>query len=174
MLRTAVELIALARVARGTCMRRASSESVAQLSRSAMRTASISCKLRRRGRPSLLPRTQAAAIPARVRSLIRARSNSASAPMTWNKSRPPDVSVSIASQSEKPWHHHRHHSPVRTPFIGTVPDATGPIIGVRSAAEAPFVAETGSPRGRGSQTVARCAQKSPAGALTASPSGFTD
>jgi hypothetical protein len=93
-------LIALASVGRGTRILRASSVSVAQSFESATRAASTSCGLRRRGRPSLAPRARAAVIPARVLSLIRARSNSASAPITWKSRRPPAVSVSIASHSE--------------------------------------------------------------------------
>ena len=52
------------------------------------------------GRPIGLPRSRAAAIPARVRSPMRERSNSASAPMTWKRRRPLAVRVSIASDNE--------------------------------------------------------------------------
>jgi hypothetical protein len=52
------------------------------------------------GLPILRPRPRAAAIPARVRSPMRDRSNSASAPMTWKRRRPLGDLVSIASDSD--------------------------------------------------------------------------
>jgi len=54
-----------------------------------------------RSRPRCLPRAFAAAMPARVRSLIRARSNSANAPITWKSSLPLAVVVSIASETDR-------------------------------------------------------------------------
>ena len=50
-----------------------------------------------RGRPPFLPRARAAARPARVRSRMMSRSNSARAPKTWKMSFPPLVVVSMAS-----------------------------------------------------------------------------
>jgi len=52
------------------------------------------------GRPPLRPRALAAFSPASVRSRIRLRSNSASAPKTWNTSCPEGERVSICSFSE--------------------------------------------------------------------------
>ena len=49
------------------------------------------------GRPPRRPRARAAANPAIVRSRMRSRSNSASAPMRWNTSLPPLVLVSRCS-----------------------------------------------------------------------------
>jgi hypothetical protein len=49
------------------------------------------------GRPPVRPRARAAASPAWVRSRIRSRSNSASAPNRWKTSLPPGVVVSRAS-----------------------------------------------------------------------------
>ncbi len=49
------------------------------------------------GRPPVLPLALAAASPAMVRSRISSRSNWASAPNTWNVSRPVGVEVSICS-----------------------------------------------------------------------------
>jgi len=46
------------------------------------------------GRPPCRPRARAAAKPVIVRSLMRSRSNSASAPKTWKTSLPPLVLVS--------------------------------------------------------------------------------
>ena len=51
------------------------------------------------GAPPLRPRARAAAIPARVRSVIKARSNSASAAKIPNTSLPAAVVVSIAAPS---------------------------------------------------------------------------
>src|SRR5262249_25242479 len=47
------------------------------------------------GRPPFLPRARAAARPARVRSRMISRSNSARAPKTWKMSFPPLVVVSM-------------------------------------------------------------------------------
>jgi len=54
-----------------------------------------------RGRPPTRPRARAAANPARVRSRINCRSNSANAPNRWNTNRPPAVVVSIASVTDR-------------------------------------------------------------------------
>jgi hypothetical protein len=51
-------------------------------------------------RPSLTPRRFAALRPARVRSTIRARSNSASAPIMCSTKRPPAFVVSIGSERD--------------------------------------------------------------------------
>lgn len=64
----------------------------------AARASSSACSLS--GRPTRTPRARAAASPARVLSLIRLRSNSASAPMMWNSNRPVADCVSMASQSD--------------------------------------------------------------------------
>ena len=54
-----------------------------------------------RGRPPLRPRARAASSPARVRSPMTWRSNSANAAKMWKTSRPPEVVVSTASVSER-------------------------------------------------------------------------
>lgn len=48
-------------------------------------------------RPPILPRSRAAARPARVRSMFSSLSISASAPITWKKKRPAAVLVSMLS-----------------------------------------------------------------------------
>jgi hypothetical protein len=70
------------------------------LERSRVRIVFSSLGLSFFGRPPLRPRARAAFKPACVRSRIRLRSNSASAPKTWNTSCPVGDRVSICSVSE--------------------------------------------------------------------------
>src|SRR5271166_432432 len=78
---------------------------------------------RLRGRPPILPRARAAARPARVRSRMMSRSNSARAPKTWKTSLPLEEVLQRPPEAvELP-----DHELIAGPQIGQGPLQAGPL-----------------------------------------------
>ncbi len=103
------------------------------------------------GRPPPRPRARAAASPAMVRSLMRTRSNWASAPKTWKTSMPLAVVVSIPSVSERkplppppPSHRARGPSPpAAAGFVPAGPAARRPAYRSSASSPAPLQGRAG-------------------------------